>query len=114
MPDDPKVWIILIIAGAVVIALLGTLAIRSGRRLKITRDGVEIDRSAADKEEGGKSNISVASGARITGSKTGDIAGVKGAGEVNGSIDVAKGARIDNAEVGDIAGVKSDGEEDKQ
>ncbi len=114
MPEDPKVWIILIIAAALVIALLGTLAIRNGRRLKITRDGVEIDRSAADEDDGGKGTISVAAGATITGSKTGDIAGVKGAGEVSGSIDVAKDMNIDNAEVGDIAGVKRDGEQDRQ
>jgi len=64
-------------------------------------------RTPSEQDEG----ISVGRGLVITGSRVGDIVGVKASegGDIAapGRIDVAQGARIENAELGDIAGVKT-------
>lgn len=115
MPQDPTVWIVLIVVAAVVIALLGTLAIRSGRRLKITRSSLEIDKSSSDSREPEKDTVRVAEGAAVKHTRTGDIAGIKGEGgnPAGTDIDVARGAQIEDSEIGDIVGIKQSGHRDK-
>jgi hypothetical protein len=115
MPQDPIVWIVLIVVAAVLIALLGALAMRSGRHLKITRNSLEINKSAADTQTEEKDSIRVAAGVAVKRARTGDIAGIKGdsASSAGTDIEVARDAQIEDAEVGDIVGVKQSRHRDK-
>jgi hypothetical protein len=113
MPQDSLVWIVLIVAAALVIGL--TVWKGRGLRLKRGQDGfsvrVEQSRDSIPNGEttGEGGRISVAEGARIERARVGDLAGIKSAGRLKSTsqnIEVAAGARIKNAEVGDIVGVK--------
>jgi hypothetical protein len=109
MPDDPTTWIVAIIVVGAVVAF----AIWRGNfvefqakpfKLRFKRD------APAPGAEG--SGISVGKGMKITGSKVGDIAGVKTSGPAGARaprVSVGEGARIEDSEAGDIAGVKSGG-----
>lgn len=110
MPQDSLVWIVLIVAAALVIAL----AVWKGRGFRLSKGkegfSVEVERSQGGGDKPARSSrISVAKGAQIEAARVGDIAGVKTAGRpppTGRAIDVASGSRIKDAEVGDIVGVK--------
>ena len=113
MPNDPLIWIILILAVALIVAL----ALWKGRGLRVSKDrdgfSVEVERSSegntGGESKGTTDGIRVAEGARIKESRVGDIAGVKtlsAAPAVDKDIEVASGVRINKAEVGDIVGDK--------
>lgn len=104
MPDNPLVWIVAILAGAVVV--LVTLG--KGQVVEVELKPLRL----RFKRTGGTGgSISVGEGMVIKGSKTGDIAGVKGSGAAapEGDVSVGKGAQITDATTGDIVGVKQTG-----
>lgn len=110
VPDEPYVWIVLIVTIGAVLALIIWL----GRDFEFSKDKEGNFRGhlkgTAEKHEG----INVAEGAEIIDAKIKDIAGVKIEGgssdaEFNGKIDVFSGGKIKNAHVDDIVGVKKKG-----
>ncbi len=123
MPQDSLVWIVLIVAAALVIGL----AVWKGRHLRLNRGqegfSIEVEHSpdtpATSEKSGESGQISVAKGAQIEQTRVGDIAGIKTAGKPQSTghdIEVAAGTRIKNANVGDIVGMKEVGRrsEDEQ
>lgn len=106
MPDDPIVWIVAIVAGAVVVLL----ALWKGQFVEVELNPPKL--RFKRRHEGGD-GISVGAGMVIEGSRTGDIAGMKldggGAAAPEGPVAVAAGARITGASTGDIVGVKQSG-----
>ena len=105
MPSDPLVWIALF----AFIALVVSLALWFGRgfmaRWKDFR--FEVKESQAKPQ----SRISVAEGAKIQGSKLGDIAGIKAEGGMtpaanDHTIEVLKKGEIQNSTTGDIVGIE--------
>ncbi|WP_429886358.1 hypothetical protein [Geoalkalibacter halelectricus] len=113
MPQEPLIWIILILAAALVIAL----ALWKGRGLRVSknREGFSIeveqagDAGEAENASGKDGKISVAREARIEESDAGDIAGVKTEDTLplpTPPVEVGTGLRVKKARVGDIVGVK--------
>ena len=114
MPDNPVVWIIAILALAVVVIV----ALWKGQVVEVDLKPPRL-RFKRQGERGGAGTISVGSGMTIENSTTGDIAGVKtagtgGPGGGQGTISVARRARIAGATTGDIAGVKHSGRSDEE
>ena len=105
MPDNPLVWIIAILALAVVVIV----ALWKGQMVEVELKPLRLKfkRHGGD----GTGGVSVGSGLKVENSKLGDIAGVKGAGAAlpEGSVTVAQGARIAGSTTGDIVGVKHGG-----
>ena len=115
MPQDSLVWIVLIVAVALVIGL----AVWKGRGLRFKRGqegfSVEVevehlpDAPPTGETSSKRGKISVANKARIEETRIGDIAGIKTAGKpqlIGYDIDLAAGTRIKKADVGDIVGLK--------
>ena len=110
MPDDPVVWIVLI----VVVGLVVALGIWLGRGIVFRKDkqGYSVElKESADKQEVKEAGIKVAEDAEITGSEVGDIVGYKIEGDSTGAeskekVDVLSGGKIKGTRTGDIAGVK--------
>lgn len=107
IPDNPQVWIVLIIVAGCVLAL----AIWLGRFVSLKKDGSGISLQV-NKEEDPASKISVANRLEMTGGEAGDIAGIKSEKPEAGpspNIDVLEKGKLRNAKVGDIVGVKQTG-----
>lgn len=109
MPDNPIVWIVAIVATAIVVVF----ALWKGQVVEVE---LKPPRLRFKRRGGGEdTGISVASGMTIENSTTGDIAGVKtsaphGPAETGDRVSVAQGARLSGARTGDIVGIKqSDG-----
>lgn len=109
MPDNPMVWIIAILALAIVVIV----ALWKGQMVEVDVNPLRL----RFKRHGGASDapgISVGAGMSIDHSTTGDIVGVKAQGPTlppgaEGHVTVAQGAHIRSARTGDIAGVKQAG-----
>lgn len=104
MPTEA--WYVLIVCGAIVVAL----AIWKGRGIKIRKDSITVD---AVRESGPKSaGVSVAAGAKITGSTVGDMTGqvVTGGGAAPSTtpVDVLRNATVSDARIGNVTGRKED------
>lgn len=112
MPDNPIVWIIAILALAVVVIV----ALWKGQMVEVDLKPPRLRFKRHGENSGG---VTVGSGMTIENSTTGDIAGVKSTGVGGpvggeGTISVAQGARITGATTGDIAGVKHAGPGDEE
>jgi hypothetical protein len=105
MPDNPTIWIVAIIAGALVVLL----ALWKGQFVDVELNPLRLrfKRGAA-----GAAGVSVAKGIDVEASKVGDIAGVKGTAP-EGNVSVAEGARIKGSTVGNIVGIEQGGGEKK-
>jgi hypothetical protein len=105
MPDNPTIWIVAIIAGALVVLL----ALWKGQFVEVDLNPprLRFKRGAA-----GAAGVSVAKGIEVEASKVGDIAGAKGA-VPEGNVSVAEGARIKGSTIGNIVGVEQGGGEKK-
>jgi hypothetical protein len=105
VPDNPVVWIIAIVAVFVVVLV----ALWKGQMVEVELKPLRLRFKRQGSSGGG--GISVGDGMVIKGSKTGDIAGVKGSGAAapEGDVSVGKGAQITDATTGDIVGVKQTG-----
>ena len=100
MPQDPVVWIVLVVAVSLVIIF----AVWKRRGVKGGAGGATFEITSEQQ----KTDIKVAQGAKLEQVKAGDIAGVKGTGiAADGSnVEVANGLQAKEAELGDIVGVK--------
>jgi len=105
MPSNPTVWIVLIIAAAIIVGLMvwkgigGTFA---RGKLKVTLH--DAPKAAPE--------VRVAEGLRTEGGKVGNITGVKAAGTdtpAASKVDVANEASFSKTNVGDITGVDQTG-----
>ena len=110
IPEDPVVWIFLIVVAGLVVAL----ALWLGRGMIFRRDkqGVSFEIKAAPATRNAKeTDISVAKNAVIDDVTAEDITGAKTEGAdadvVNGKkISVLDRAKVSGSKVGDIAGIK--------
>lgn len=113
MPSDPVVWIVLIVAAALVTAL----AVWKGRGLILRARGFAIEvKPPPPPSRASGPTITVANDARIVGSSTGDIAGVVVKGGTpplasGTSVDVLRGGTVKDSKVGDIVGIKTEGQQ---
>jgi len=112
MPNDPAVWVALL----VVVALLIALALWLGRGLRISKDkdGFLVEAKEYRSEKTVDQTISVAKDVEIERARVGDIAGIKGEevsniSEAKQSIDVFSGGTLKDAQAGDIVGIKQEG-----
>lgn len=101
IPNDPVVWVILIV---VVAAVLGFAIVR--RYSVVVRKG-DSELRLERPDEGGSGAVNVANKATIQNSTVGNITGaqIAGGGTQPPKVDVAGGAKISNSKVGDIVGV---------
>jgi hypothetical protein len=108
VPDNPLVWIVAIVAGAAVVLF----ALWKGQMVEVELKPLRLRFKRAGE---GATGVSVGEGMVIKESKTGDIAGMKGAAAPppEGTVSVGKGAQITQSTTGDIVGVKQTGGEAK-
>ena len=108
MPADPVVWIVLIVAVAIVAAL--TLWLGRGLKLKLQGFGMDIKERQSGPADSGTTVFK--EGQVVKGGTVGNITGVKNqggeGGALRGKIDVASGVRIEGS-AGDITGVEITG-----
>jgi hypothetical protein len=99
MPQDPVIWIVLIVAVSLVIVF----AVWKRRGVKGGVGGATFEITSEQQN----TDIKVAEGAKLEQVKAGDVAGIKGAEIDNdGNVEVAKGLQATHAELGDIVGIK--------
>jgi hypothetical protein len=111
MPADPWLWLGLAAVAAAIVGL--ALWLKFDVWLK-TRHGDELRLTRSARPEPTTDRVSVASGATIEGSRTGDIVGVKSTdsdpvARAARTIDVLDRGTIRNSKTGDIAGRKTTG-----
>lgn len=113
MPNDPKVWMLLIVVAGIVLLL----ALWFGRGIRARFGKTTIDVQARQEPR----SISVAQNAELNNVKGGDIAGIKSSGKSVPSptenIDVLKGGKVSESQIGDIVGIKegnTSGQQDKR
>ena len=110
MPQDPTVWIVLIVAAALVLGL----ALWLGRGLRIRKDkrGFSFEAEKGQPEPASDNDVVVGRGLRIDKAKVGDITGIKSDGfdampsAKQKSIDVLSEGSISDTSTGDISGIK--------
>lgn len=110
MPNDPIVWVILIVVVGIVVAL----AIWLGRGISFRKDDKSIAIKVAGAGQTTKASdntTSVAEKATIENAEVGDIAGAKirgGDATANDkeAVEVLKGGTVKGSKVGDIVGKK--------
>jgi hypothetical protein len=106
MPESIAVWIVLIVAVALVVGLIVWL----GRGGSFEKDGLKLK---LDRPQTPGPRVEVADNLDAKGGRLGNITGVETAGSLDSAtaseISVAKNVRLRNAEVGDITGVKISG-----
>jgi len=112
MPNEPSVWILLIVLAALVTGL----ALWLGRGFIIRKDekGFSIEAKEKPAKPSGPGHISVGNKAEFQNVKAGDIGVIKSEDqgteiESGKNIDVLKEGKITNAELGDIFVIKRQG-----
>lgn len=99
MPQDPVVWIVLVVAVSLVIVF----AVWKRRGMKGGVGGATFEITPEQQN----TDIKVAEGAKLEQLKAGDIAGLKGRGaDASRNIEVGKGLQVKEGELGDIVGIK--------
>lgn len=102
MPNDPMVWIVAILAGAVVV-LVG-LSLGGVLDVGVNPPRLRFTRKAAPAQE----RVDVLSKAKIDQAKAGHVTGAEVDGETDGNLDISvlSKAQITKSELGDITGVR--------
>lgn len=110
MPEEPWVWAVAIIAGAIVVIV----ALMLGGRVEVSLDPVQL--KFRRRGESRRGSVSVLESAEIENAEIGAVAGVRHSGNsdtsaasANSTVEVGKGARISGGSVEEITGVEIDG-----
>ena len=104
MPNDPWIWVLAIVLGAVVLVI----ALRRGGKVKAGVGGASLE--FEERKEPETAEVSVLKRGRVKDAQVGDVTGISGAAPAGPMrVDVAEGAEITGGSVGDISGVRVDG-----
>ena len=105
MPNNPWIWVLAIVVGAVVLVI----ALRRGGKVKAGVGAASLE--FEERKEPDDADVSVLDHGRVEESELGNVIGVAGAAGLAGKarVDVAKGAEISRSKTGDIIGVQLGG-----